>query len=79
MPTPMSPFSQTYHLVMDPDGQGEARTIEFEASGADAALYVAERQCRGRTVELFENQRSLGRLKCKQPGGYWILSGSRSD
>ena len=39
MPTPMSPFSQTYQLVMDPDGQGEARKIEFEASGADAALY----------------------------------------
>ena len=78
MPTPMTPFSQTYQLVMDADGQGDAQTIEFEASGADAALYVAERQCRGRAAELFENERSLGRLQCSQIGGYWILSGPRS-
>ena len=43
MLTPMMPFSQTYQLVVDADGQGDAQTIEFAASGADAALYVAER------------------------------------
>ena len=78
MPTPMTPFSQTYQLVMDADGQGEAQTIEFEASGADAALYVAERRCRGRAAELFENKRSLGRLQRSGNGGYWILSGPSS-
>jgi hypothetical protein len=63
-------------LVMSKDGQGEAQTIEFEASGPDAALYMAERQCHGREAELFENDRSLGRLRCSGHGGYWILSPS---
>jgi len=78
MRRPMTPFSQTYQLVLAEDGQGEAQTIEFEASAADAALYVAQRQCKGRAAELFENKRSLGRLQCSGNGGYWILSGPRS-
>jgi len=74
MRAPMRPYSQTYQLVMADDGEGEAQTIQFEATSADAALFVAERQCRGREAELFENHRSLGRLQCAKPGGYWILS-----
>ena len=74
MASAMRPYSQTYQLVLDEDGQGEAQTIEFEASSPDAALFVAERQCHGRAAELFENRRSLGRLQCSRLGGYWILS-----
>jgi hypothetical protein len=73
MRTPLRSFSQTYQLVLHEDGQGVAQTIEFEASSPDAALFVAERQCRGRQAELFENDRSLGRLQCAAHGGYWIL------
>ena len=74
MASAMRPFSQTYQLVMSDDGEGEPKTIEFEASSPDAALFVAERQCQGRAAELFENKRSLGRLQCARRGGYWILS-----
>lgn len=74
METPRRSFSQTYQLVLAEDGQGQAQTIEFEASGPDAALFVAERQCRGRDAELLENGRSLGRLRCADRGGFWILS-----
>ena len=64
---------QTYRLVLTDDGKGSARTIEFEASCPDSALYLAQQQCRGREAELFEGERSLGRLKC-EPQGYWLLS-----
>jgi len=70
----MRPYSQTYQLVLDEDGEGQAQTIEFEASGPDAALFVAQRQCQGREAELFENDRSLGRIRCSGNGGFWILS-----
>ena len=68
------PRSHLYQLVMSDDGQGPARTIELEAAGPEAALYLAERQCRGRELELLQDDRSLGRLKCVADGGYWILS-----
>jgi hypothetical protein len=74
MRKPIKSFTQTYQLVLAADEEGEARTIEFEATSPDAALYVAQRQCRGREAELFENDRSLGRLQCAKPGGFWILS-----
>jgi hypothetical protein len=68
------PRSHLYQLVMSDDGQGPARTIELEAVGPEAALYMAERQCKGRELELLQDDRSLGRLKCVAEGGYWILS-----
>ena len=33
--------SHLYQLVMSDDGQGPARTIELEAAGPEAALYLA--------------------------------------
>ena len=72
-------FSKTYQLVLSDDGQGLARTIEFEAASPDAALSVAERQCQGREAELFEDHRSLGRLQCAANGGFWILSRATAD
>ena len=66
--------SHLYQLVMSDDGQGPARTIELEAAGPEAALYLAERQCKGRELELLQDDRSLGRLRCVADGGYWILS-----
>ena len=65
--------SQTYQLILHEDARGPGRTIEFEASGAEAALYVAQQQCRGREAELLQEGRSLGRLKCNK-GGYWVIS-----
>ncbi len=76
MRSPNRPWGHTYQIVLSEDGRGLARTIEFEASGADAALFLAERECAGREVELFEDDRSLGRLKCDGKGGFWLLSRS---
>lgn len=65
---------QTYRLILRDDGLGVERTIEFEAAGAEAAFYVAQRECRGREAELMEGGRSLGRLQCLKQGGFWRLS-----
>lgn len=63
-----------YRLVLSDDGEGAARTIEFEAASPDQAFFLAERQGRGRQAELLEDGRSLGRLQCMAGGGFWILS-----
>jgi hypothetical protein len=65
---------QTYQLILHEDGRGAEKTIEFEASGAEAALYVAQHQCRGREAELVQDGRSLGRVKCAPNGGFWVIS-----
>ena len=78
MRSPKTRLQHTYRLVMSEDGRGVARTIEFEAAGAESALPHAQQQCRGREAELFEDERSLGRLKCEPRGGFWVLSPSVS-
>jgi hypothetical protein len=78
MRIPGSTLQHTYRLVLSDDGHGPAGTIQFEASCADTALFHAQRQCHGREAELFEDERSLGRITCMQEGGYWLLSPSRS-
>lgn len=65
--------SQTYQLVLSDDGRGAARTIAFVASSPEAALYLAQQQCSGREAELFENSRSLGKVKCEK-AGFWVIS-----
>lgn len=65
-----------YQLVLEEEAQGTARRIEFEALGPDSALFRAEKECRGRAAELFEDGRSLGRIKCAAKGGYWVLTPS---
>lgn len=64
----------TYKLVLADDGKGCARTIEFEAAGADCAFILAQRDCLGREGELFEDGRPLGRLQLHGNGGYWTIS-----
>ena len=67
-------WNHTYQLILSEDGEGLARTIEFEAAGPEAALYMAQQQCRGREAEVIEDGRSLGRVQCVPRGGYWRLS-----
>jgi len=74
MREPNRNWNQTYQLILHDDGREAGRTIEFEASGAEAALYVAQQHCRGREAELMQDGRSLGRLKCAANGGYWVIS-----
>jgi hypothetical protein len=66
-------WNQSYQLILHDDAGGVGRTIEFQASGAEAALYMAQQHCRGREAELMQDGRSLGRLKCDK-GGYWVIS-----
>ena len=79
MPKPIRSWKHTYQLVLDEDGGGTARTIEFEAAGPEVALYMAQQQCRGRPAELIEDGRSLGQVQCVPQGGYWLLSPPRPD
>lgn len=68
------PLRKTYRLVLDDDGDGMAHTIEFEASGAEVALILAERHCQGCTAEVFEEGNSLGRLQNVAAGGFWVIT-----
>jgi len=71
---PLYSPNHSYRIKLFDDDVGTARTVEFEACSAQAALYMAQRLCLGREAELFEDGRSLGRLRCARPGGYWMLS-----
>ena len=73
MRDPSRHWNRTYQLILHDDERGAGQTIEFEAAGPEAALYVAQRQCRGREAELMRDGRSLGRLKCDR-NGYWVIS-----
>jgi hypothetical protein len=72
---PRSRFQHIYRLVIADDGSGTGQTIEFEAPYRESAL--AQQQCRGCEAELFEDDRSLGRVQCMAQGGFWLLSRSR--
>jgi hypothetical protein len=65
-----------YQLILDEEGEGTTRSIDFDALGPDTALSRAEKECRGREGELFEDGRSLGRIKCAAKGGFWVLTPS---
>jgi len=71
---PLYSPNHTYRLVLSDDGFFGAKVIEFDAPSAEAALHQAERLCLGREAELFEDGRSLGRLRCAEQGGYWTIS-----
>lgn len=74
---PLYSPNNSYRLVLADDGSG-ARTMEFEARSAEAALQRARPHCPGRVAELFEDGRSLGRVRCADNGGYWMLAADRS-
>ena len=64
-----------YRLALGTAPRGEAETIEFEASGAEAALAMTQRFCGGREVELFEDGESLGRVRNDKNWGFWVFRG----
>lgn len=71
---PMPNTQRTYRLILSDDGRGAARIIEFEGHSVECALYLAQQQCAGREAELFEDDRSLGKVRCHGAGGFWMLS-----
>ncbi|HEU4819952.1 MAG TPA: hypothetical protein VFS87_02180 [Qipengyuania sp.] len=67
-------YEQTYRLDIGADRNGDARTIEFGASGAEALLIQAQRHCPGRIARITVGDRALGSLQLTQ-AGFWVLGG----
>ena len=65
-----------YRLVPVGDYAGPETWVEFEAVGAEAALIVLQKLCDGCEMELFEDGRSLARLRKETSGGFWVLTGT---
>ncbi|MEQ5788729.1 hypothetical protein J3454_12570 [Erythrobacter sp. NFXS35] len=61
----------SYSLVVD-DSTGPAQVIEMDGADPQMALDVVQRQLPGREVELFEDGRRLGTVKCTRDG-YWLV------
>lgn len=62
-----------YRLVLKADARGAERVVEFAARGPEAAMLLAQRQFAGREVEVFQDGRSLGRLRNQPDGGFWTI------
>lgn len=67
-------MGHTYRIVLQDDGKNCERTVEFDAAGAESALINAQRYCDGREAELFEDGRSLGRLRLHANAGFWTVN-----
>jgi hypothetical protein len=66
--------NHTYRLNVAEDDLGCARQIEFEAASANRAMFMVQNLCGTREVEIFEDERRLGRIKLASAGGFWIVS-----
>lgn len=65
--------NRTYLLRLTSDDEGDARDIEFEASGPEVALRMAHQFCGWRPVELFEDGRKLANLRLSDGNGFWMI------
>jgi hypothetical protein len=63
----------TYQLHIAEDGKREARIVEFDASGSDVALRMAQQFCDGRSAQLFEDGRRLANLQLDPEHGFWMI------
>jgi hypothetical protein len=66
----------TYRLKMIDDGRGLPRDIEFEASGAAAALHMTHELCGARKVQLYEDGRKLADVQLSAREGFWMVGGT---
>ncbi len=62
-----------YCLKLGNDHLGDARIIEFDASGAHSALLIAGRHCRGRKADVFENGHPLCSVVSDPADGFWVI------
>ena len=62
-----------YRLVVNDDEAAPAEVAEVDSLTPRAALQLAGRLYPGRAVEIFENDRLLGRVRNLPDGGYWIV------
>ena len=76
MQTRRGSYEQTYRLDIGADRNGDARTIEFGASGAEVLLIQAQRHCPGRIARITVGDRPLGSLQLTR-SGFWVLCGEQ--
>jgi hypothetical protein len=62
----------TYRLVYSDDGIGMARTIEFEANDAAAAMIIADCAISNRAVELWRERERLCTIR-RSDMGFWAV------
>ncbi len=63
-----------YRLVIKNDGAAPDEIIEFEANGPESALFMAQRYRVRKEAELYEGERSLGRVKLDPRAGFWVIA-----
>jgi hypothetical protein len=62
----------SYSLLVEDDGTGTGQTFELEGSDPSVAMQFAQRQLPERQIEVLEDGRSLGKMKCTREG-FWIV------
>ncbi len=62
-----------YRLVLADDTKGSAQRIELEAPNALRAMSLVQRSLSEREVELYEDERPLGRLRWDAHGLWTVL------
>ena len=63
----------SFTLVLDDDGLGEPKRIEFTASDPGEAFLILEREASGRTAILWAGSKRLGTLQ-RAHTGVWQLA-----
>lgn len=62
-----------YRLVLADDTKGPARRIELEAPNALRAMSLVQRSLGEREVELYEDEKPLGKLRWDAHGQWTVL------
>jgi hypothetical protein len=62
-----------YRLVLSDDTKGSAQRIELEAPNALRAMSLVQRSLSEREVELYEDEKPLGRLRWDAHGLWTVL------
>jgi hypothetical protein len=63
----------SYRLVFTEGAAGSAIEVEFPETCADPAFNIARKICGTGEVQIFVDDRLLGRMK-RSSAGYWIVS-----
>lgn len=71
MAIPAAARRHSYCLVVNDAGIGP-RSIELEGGGPYAAMVFVQRELADRNIEVFEDGRSLGKMRCT-PEGFWTV------
>ena len=62
-----------YLLMLSDDIKGSAQRIELEAPNALRAMSLVQRSLSEREVELYEDEKPLGKLRCDAQGLWTVV------